>query len=445
MSEPTSEIVTKPNTRDWFLDPPKWIAWVGLLVLAVGIAYPAVRAYRNYAVLELTFRFEKAGMSDFHNGGYLPAKAFRDGVNPYSLEAREKYVMTRSAAPYSPVVFMLHLPFTYLSLSQADIAFFTCNVLMIGLIGWFCVSMTGRSLHPSWWIWVFAALVLSRPGHITLYTGYFTAMMVIGTLVAIHFADRRPILSGAGMVLASLKPTYILPLIVLMLCRRNFKATIYGVVFCAIGAGIGLGWLAVHSDIVAVVEGVKEGQAAFDDDPTEIPVNTWTRIDSLGVVSKNMQWKPGNDVYLGMMLLLLTVPGFAIWKVAKLESNRSAAGLTAMIVVMAMLTTIYHHSYDCLLITVAWFAVTVGGKRVCSDLETIECRALSILLFIPAVNYLSTMAFRDKFNIENPSLIWSVITSVNGVCLFVALLVLLNAAWRLSKGGEGGEVSSEAS
>ena len=429
-------------SSDWLVSPPKWVAIVGVLIVLLGASFAGLRSYRNYAPASKSFSFDRTGQLDFHNGAYFPSKAFRDGINPYSVEASDKYLMARAAPPYSPVVFILHLPYTYLSITQADIAYFVTNVFLIGLIAWCCVSMTGKPIHWSWWIWCWGFLVFSRPGHVTLYTGYFTALMVVGCFITIHFADRYPKLSGLGMVLASLKPTYIIPLIILMLCRRNFKATLYGFVFCSIGAGIGLGWMVSHSSLQAVVDGVKEGQAAFDADSTEIPINTWTRIDTLGVVSKFMHWRPDNKFYFVAMMIALIIPGVAIWKVSKYESNRGAAGLSSMILVLALLITIYHHSYDCLLVSLACFAVVVGGRKVCSDLKTIECWVLGLLLVVPAINYFSTMRFRDLLGLENVSLAWNVVTSVNGVCLLLALLILLGAAVRVIRNGKANSNSN---
>jgi hypothetical protein len=341
--------------------------------------------------------------------------------------------MSRSAPPYSPTVFMLYAPLSYLSLERADVAYFSINALLIGLIACFGFTMSYQRFAWIPWLWVFGLLLLSRPGHITLVTGYFTAQLVIGSLIAIHFAKSRPVLSGLGMLLASGKPTYILPLTILMLCRKNFRAVAIGLVFCVLGAAIGLGWLASHSSFSQVVEGIKEGQSALHEDPTEDPVNTWTRLDTAGVVSKLMALKPDNKIYLATMLLLLVVPGIAVWRNTDSESNPGATGLTGMIACVAILITIYHHSYDCLLIAVPWIALTFFGKRVCPELTSFQRWTVSVLLGITAINYASTLRFREVLDLENQPVVWNVITSTNGVCLLVALVILIVAAFEPSQ------------
>ncbi|MFK7765833.1 MAG: glycosyltransferase family 87 protein [Mariniblastus sp.] len=416
----------------WLISSKQGIV-LGLAFLTLGTAFAGVRAYRRYAVPDGVFKFENSGLSDFHNGGYFPAMAFRDGVNPYSPEACEAYTLTRSSPTYSPVVFMLHLPFTYLRLEIADVVYFAWNWLLIGLLAYFSLTMSKSEFSWGAWVWIFALFVFSRCGHITLFTGYFTAQLVIGTVVAIHFAKTRPVLAGLGMMLASGKPTYIIPLILLMTCRKNYKAVAIGISFCALAAAVGIGWLVSHSSLGEVIDGVKAGQLAFDDDPTEFPVNTWTRLDAVGVVSKVMAWKPDNKVYLAMMCVLLVVPGIAIFRTAGLESNSGATGLTGMIVCLALLVTIYHHSYDSMLIAIAWVGATFFSNRVCPELRRIEHLSLSVLLGIPALNYVATMRFRDAVGVDNQSLVWNVVTSVNGVCLLLALSVVVNAAFRFSR------------
>ena len=412
-------------------------AWIAALIFVLlGVAFAGVRAYKRYSYPGGTFDFSKSGMSDFHNGALQPSMAFRDGVSPYSPVACEPYSMTRSAPPYSPVLFMIYTPLTYLSLHQADIVFFTINVLLVGLIAYFAFSMSHAKFAWTPWLWVLGMFIFSRPGHITLFTGYFTAQLVIGTLMACHYAKTRPFLAGAGMLLASGKPTYILPLTILMLCRRNFKAVVIGLVFCIIGGLIGVGWLASHSSLQEVIEGVRAGQKAFDDDPTEFPVNTWTRLDTIGMVSKAMAWKPGNHIYLIGMLVMMIVPGIAIYRTSRIESNTGATGISAMILCLAMLVTIYHHSYDCLLVTVMWVGVTFFGRQVCPELKPFERFALTGLLGIPALNYLATLRVREALGADNQSVVWNVVTSINGVCLLIALLILVLAAFRMKPHAE---------
>ena len=263
---------------------------LAILFATLFTCFAGYRAYSRYAVPTPTFDFSKSGMNDFHNGAYFPSKAFANRINPYASDVCDHYPMSRSVPPYSPVVFMLYHPFIWLDLPAADIAFFAFNLLLIGGLTWCTVETIGRLVKPNsrcllnWFsdnrlaaIWAFGLVMLSRPGHITMFTGYFTVQLVIGTLMSLHYSRSKPWLAGIGMLLASGKPTYIIPLAILMFFRRDFKALTIGLIMCAVVAAAGIGWLASSSSLTAVIDGVRQGQAAFDADPTELPVFIWMR------------------------------------------------------------------------------------------------------------------------------------------------------------------------
>ena len=212
----------------WF-DRRVW-AVGGVLFLLLATAFVGLRAYKNFPEPSRQFDWESRGMSDF-SSLYNYSKAFRDGANPYSSEIMDQpeYVLSRPAAPYSPVTFLPYVPLTYVPLEIAAATFFVFSWLMFGVLAWCCVRMSRIEFDWVLWVWVFAFLVFSRPGHITLFTGYFTVVSTLGTVVALHYAKSKPLLSGLGFLLATVKPTYAIPLTILMFARRDFKATISGV------------------------------------------------------------------------------------------------------------------------------------------------------------------------------------------------------------------------
>ena len=419
------------NSRFAWLNQ-SWVVALLLVGLVVGVAATGYRTYQQYSMPSDQFDWTNRGHSDFHNGSYFTSLAFREGVNPYSNEMVDRYLIPRSSPVYSPVVFIWHLPFTVLGLYEADVLFFLCNTAMLGLLAWMGIHMSNQKFCWGIWILFFAVLVYSRPGHVTLFTGYFTAELVIGSIVALHFGATRPFLSGVGMLLASGKPTYVLPLIVMMLCRRNYRAVVVGLLLCIAGGLVGLGWLASFSNPMEVVAGINDGRVALHEDPTEDPVNTWTRLDTVGMVSKVIGWKPNDFVYFGSMLLMLAVPGWAIFKASHFEQNRGATGLTATIACLTILVSIYHHAYDSLLVVVPW--IGIAFFRTIDRVEMPEwCRrTLAVLLAVPLANYFSTRVFQQKTGLDPQAGLWETITSVNGVSLLMALVLVCWCAWKSS-------------
>ena len=413
----------------WF-DRRVW-AVGGVLFLILATAFVGLRTYRNYAEPSREFDWGSRGMSDFYTF-YTYSKAFRDGVNPYSMEVMEHpdYVVPRNAAPFSPAAFLPYVALTFVSLNVASVIFFMFNWLLLGVLAWCCISMSRIKFDPVLWVWVFGFLVFSRPGHLTMFTGYVTAVLAIGTIVALHFSKSKPLLSGFGFLLAAVKPTYAIPLTLLMLARRDFKATVIGCVL-TIGFAVGcFAWLSSHSDVASVIDGIKSGQEAFHNDTTEEPFNTWTRVDVPALIAKFMHRVPGTVEYLGVMLVLLIVPCLAIWRcsgreVVHDEIEKGAASLTAVVAVLALLVTIYHHSYDCLVVSVAMVSMLLHGSQLKTGLPRFVSLCIGVLLAIPMINYASTRAFRDRLGFEQSDSIWQLITMSNGICLGLALLIAM--------------------
>ena len=91
---------------------PLWIAALAVMAIAL-VSVTAYRVYIDYSPPPVNneFDWERRGHSDFHNGSYYPSKCFLHGSCPYSPEDANRFLMTRAAATYSPIVFVLASPF----------------------------------------------------------------------------------------------------------------------------------------------------------------------------------------------------------------------------------------------------------------------------------------------------------------------------------------------
>lgn len=375
-------------------------------------------------------------MSDFYTL-FNYSKAFRDGVNPYSTEVmqHEEYIVPRSAAPFSPFAFVSYLPLTVMPLKMASIVFFVINWLLLGVLAFCCIKMGMIRFDWGLLIWIHGFLVLSRPGHMTLFTGYFTVLVALGVVVALHFSKTdKPWLAGIGFLFASVKPTYAIPLTILMLARRDFRAAAWGVGLTSLFAIGGFFWLASHSDFASVVSGIESGQQAFHDDATEEPFNTWTRIDVAGLAAKVTKRVPGTVEYLITMVPLLVVPCVALWKIGAFEKesryDSGAGGLSALIVVLTVLLSIYHHSYDCLVMVVSMIALLLSAHRYYPEWPRLVTIGTGFLMLIPMLNYLSTRAARNALGFEQSDLTWQLITMINGLVLITALIIAIHFAFK---------------
>lgn len=406
---------------------------LALLLVLLGTGLALGRAYKEYSHQRTEFDWTARGLSDFR-ACYIFTKTFRNGLSPYEVQQRADLVAPRPSAPFSPLIFFLLWPLSYLSIAWAGVVFCILNVAMLGLLGYWVFRFSQQPFKLHWWLAVFGFIIVSRSGHITLYTGYFTAILIIGTLLAFQYAHNKPWLAGVGVLLASAKPTFIIPLLILLAYRKNYRAAIWGALL-SIAVGLaGLFWLAADSSVPEVINSVLTGQQAFDDDPTEFPVNTWTRVDIVGMFAKAINWIPGKAVYLVCMVILLIPPGLVIRRAVADEQNRGAMGLTALIAMLALLVTLYHHSYDCLLVVPGVLSLLLFGNKTMVEVPPLGRWVVVVLLLVPAVNYFSTLSFRDRMGLEQYSFLWQSITMINGFSLVISLLILMYYGWKLSRG-----------
>ena len=404
-----------------------------VLLMACILGATAYRIYSNYSHPGTSFDWTNRGFSDFHNGTFFPTQAFVDGKSPYSTIVAEEYNMARATPPYSPVLFLIHAPFAFFPLEISRVIFFFFNFLWIAAIAYCSLSMSNQKFRWFDFLAITNLLLISRPGHITMFSGYFTAEIVFGCFLALHYAKTRPALSGIGLVLASIKPNFVIPLVLLLVFRKNFHALIVGCFFCAASAGIGLGWLSYHNGLQQVVNDVRDGQEALHIDPTEMPVNTWTRVDLLGMYAKITDWAPDDKIYLAGMLVIVSLVGLVLWRASDRETNSGATGLTGFIAILTLLLSLYHHSYDCLLLAVPAVGVLFFGRTTLPDVPTFSRYAVAILTMIPIVNYTSTKSAMGLMSLKPLSFWWQAVTLVNGACLLAALAILLFHALNLKR------------
>lgn len=365
--------------------PTLWQLWIAM-ALAVGVivAGSAFRSVARYDIPEIA-EFDRSlqGQFDFHNGVYYPALAFMQGVSPYGEEFAKSYPVTRPLPLVSPLMPLLHLPLACLHVRVAEFVYFAFNTLMHFLIAWLSVNwIKGRDRRITLWLATCLIVCASRAGHTTLFTGYMTAELVCGSLIAITMARSNPWLAAFGVAVTSCKPTYAIPLFLLMNARGDYLAAWRGLALSIAGALIAIGRLLLVWTPQQLWIGIQHGQSSHMTDSYELPINTWTRVDTLSVVAKWMAWNPSEMVHLVVMVLLLPLPAFAIWQLNRGNANRQAAGLSSGILAVSIVATIYHHVYDSLLLFPVIVGLLLGEPSLQRGSARIRLIIAALLLFV---------------------------------------------------------------
>ena len=360
-------------------------------------------------------------MVDFHNGIYFPTLAFTQGVSPYGLQYAQEYKVPRPAPAYSPFVFLAHIPFALLPLPAADICCFIFVLLTYAAIVYIVLSEFNGSNILSWFPVVLLLLLISRPGHTTLVSGYFTGELALGILIALRYARSLPWLAACGVLLASGKPTAVIPLGLILLFRGNWKSLIIGTLLSGFFAAIAVFWLVSNIGFEALVASIREGQAAHMADPIELPVNTWTRIDIVAIANKWLGGDPSEMVQLLMLLPLMIFPGITLWKRQKQGDDSGSITLSGGIAVLAILTTFYHQVYDSIICFAPIAALFFSVDRDFCKLSKFKKCSLIFLISAPLWNYLSSEYFLSRIGEYNA--IEIILTSINSVLLCAGLII----------------------
>lgn len=369
-----------------------WCILAAILLALVGAsAARSIWRYDDPVVAEFDRSFQ--GQFDFHNGVYFPSRAYLDGVSPYGQSFPERYPVTRPLPLMSPLVVLVHAPLALMPVNVAEVIYFVVNCALLGVLGWYCVNwMPASNTRITWFLIAWLLIVGSRAGHTSLFTGYLTALMVVGSIMALAHARSEPWLAALGVMIASCKPTYAIPLFLLLIARGDQTAALRGLALSIVGAVLSIGRLLLVTTPQQLWMDLQQGQSAHMADSYEFPINTWTRIDALALVAKWMDWNPGEAIHLGVMILLLPLPALALWRLQFIKHHQNAAGLSSGLMAVSMLATLYHHVYDALLIFPAAFGLILCEPS--TERGTPRLRlVIALLLLLVAWNYPSSEMF----------------------------------------------------
>ena len=220
-------------------------ASAGILLFALIVWASATRTSRVYHVPQpgapITF-----GMCDFHNAVYIPGLAFRRGDNPYSAAYARAYPVNRELPPYSPLLLPPAAVLSLLPLHQADVTWFVFNLLLVLALAAVIIRHLDRPVSVASVFSLAAQFLPLGPATVIRYLANSPCAWCcrrwrrcVGLI--------RPWLSGVALAIASIKPTFGLPLGILLLFRRRWRAAFAGLLLSVLGAAAALGWLAMVS------------------------------------------------------------------------------------------------------------------------------------------------------------------------------------------------------
>jgi hypothetical protein len=396
-----------------------------MALLALGLLLALYRARSGDRLGEVRIGAAPWVMVDFRTVVYYPAKAFADGVNPYDA----KVYLARYPAPlafrgYPPALLAASRPFGWLSFHQAAGLQIGITFALFGVLAW--VSLTLSGVRPTFSLLtaMVGLLLLSRPGHWNLLLGQPTLIMVLGVYAALVLPKRRVVWAGIALAVTMLKPTYGLPLAVLMLFLDRWKAVLVGGVITTLVNLAVLAMLASRSGgYREAISLIRSGERGVDASTIATQFSAF-RIDAIAMVSRFAGHSLGLVVAFLIAGSLLGLAAFALRRRIQAGPEAALDPLNAGVACTAILICVYHVGYDTLLLVWPATALIVGIVR--AGASGMRERIQLGLLLVLGLNWLSTYTVLEAIGFET-GLALAVI-SLNSIALAGLFAAFVSAA-----------------
>lgn len=367
-------------------------------------------------------------LQDFRDALYYSACAFLDGINAYDPQLyMSSYPVQQHFPLYAPLTMLVHTPFALLPFEAAKWVWLFFNIALLAAIVVFVLRIHRAETGWSNVLFITALVLLSRPGRMNAMLGQITLEMIFASLMTLHFARIRPWLSGLGLALAMMKPTYGIPLAVFLAARRDWAALGWGV---GLTSALNLMLLPrlIHNagGFVPLLDSIRADQAFFvgDADPLRAPdrVDIWQLVSLLNG-STPPEWLEH--------LLNIGALGLAAVLMARLRRHQSAAvGMPGIAATFLLLFCMYHQAYDNVILILPGIALLVMLRD-----GLIPRTAGYVLLacaILPFANYLSSDLFLHNF-VNPSSTLGKAIMLSNPVIILVGVAVVWAGTLRINK------------
>lgn len=273
-------------------------------------------------------------------------RAVLDGANPYDVRRYvAAYPVGQTFPPYSPLLLVVHAPLGALPAGVAQTAYLALNILLALGLAYASLQLTGgASLSQT--LLLAGVVLLSRPGQFNVLVGQPTLLLVAGVYLALFWAQRRPGVAAVGLALTSMKPTYAVPLGLLMLARGDWRPLLIGGGLAVAGAALGaIGPVLAAGGPGAFAALLPANYAAFAIESSADPSVSLHRVDAGVIVSRLLGRAAGTALETVLFLAIVGIGALALRR-----SARDDLGLSAGVACSTILACVYHASYDLVLL-----------------------------------------------------------------------------------------------
>ena len=375
------------------------VAAVALLALA--LLFALYRSGSGIRFGDVRFGASKWIMVDFRTVVYYPAKAFADGINPYQTETyQSRYPAPLPFRGYPPAVLALSQPFAWLSLKQAMAAQAGLTLVLAALLAWACLRLVAVRATFTAVTGLLGVMLLSRPGHWTLLLGQLTVVMVLAVYAALALPKRRAGWAGAALAVTMLKPTFGIPLMLLLLALGRWKAVVVG---GGITALLNLPVLVILAERSGgyreAISLMAMGGRGVDSSDITLHAGAF-RIDLIAMLTRFAGQQLGTVLAFLIFGCVLGCAAYAIRRRLGASHEGPLDPLSVGLASTAILACVYHVGYDSLLLVWPATALAVAVFRAGS--ATVRERIQLVLFLVLALNYVSTLTVLEAIGFDSP-------------------------------------------
>jgi hypothetical protein len=361
-------------------------------------------------------------MGDFRSVIHCPVVTFLGGGNPYDYgQVKEVCPESPNFPLFAPATLVLHAPFGLLPFDSAARAFVIWTLALTVLMAYLAFRVNGVRPTTAGIILVVALVLLSRPGQWNLLLGNLAVEFTLACYLALYYARPLPVISGIGFAVATIKPSFGVPLAILMVARRDYRALALGIAIALLmnlPPSLALAKRAGGLDRFA--QTLLYTQARWQTYESSYSANTTFRVDLAGFLTRILGHPLGSSAQAVVALLVLVTAAIAIRSLGQQTDATHRHHLSSDIVCVAIVLCVYHLGYDLVLLTAP--VVALALRTLPHGFATERFRSVLLLLMaVLGANYLTSEAI--LVHLRQHRLVWLLVGSINSVVLLVLFLV----------------------
>jgi len=381
-----------------------------LLVMAIAFAVARVGLLSTAGGLRVGASWV---MTDFYSAAYNPVHSVLEGQTPYDRDS--------TFPPYAPLHLVVHLPFALLPPQAAAIGYFLFTVILTLALAVLALRLARLEAKPQLVLALAAAVLLSRPGHWTLLLGQVSILLtVLSYLIFVHERD-SPALAGWALCGVLLKPTYGVPVALLLWAWGRRKIAALGLGLAIV---VNLPLLALFAQreggLGALIRAAVGGYRGWQEISDVNPATSNTRTDAVSLISRFVGNPLSSIEQVILAGCILVVTGLVLRRLAKFPTESANVVAVSLICVATSLVG-FHRGYDLVLLTAPFLMVARPASlpRIPPGV-----RAMILLLFsVPALNWVATESVLARWQPSHP--VWLGVTSLNGLCILILFITYL--------------------